>query len=50
MTPILECGNLSKSYGHTVALCNVDLKVEAGGVVGLLGPNGSDDGGDPRRR
>lgn len=41
MAYILECGNLSKSYGQTVALCNVDLKVEAGGVVGLLGPNGS---------
>ena len=38
---ILECGGLSKSYGKSVALCNVDLKVEAGGVVGLLGPNGS---------
>ncbi len=41
MEYILECGGLSKSYGKTVALCNVDLKIEAGGVVGLLGPNGS---------
>ncbi len=41
MSLILECGNLSKTYGKTVALCNVDLKVESGGVVGLLGPNGS---------
>ena len=41
MTPILECGKLCKSYGNTVALSNIDLKVEAGGVVGLLGPNGS---------
>ena len=41
MSFILECGNLSKAYGQTVALCNVDLKIEAGGVVGLLGPNGS---------
>ncbi len=41
MSLILECGNLCKAYGQTVALCNVNLKVEAGGVVGLLGPNGS---------
>lgn len=41
MATILECGNLSKSYGNTVALANVNLKVESGGIVGLLGPNGS---------
>ncbi len=41
MSVILECGNLSKSYGSSVALCNVNLRVEAGGIVGLLGPNGS---------
>ncbi len=41
MAHILECGNLSKAYGQTVALCNVNLSVEEGGVVGLLGPNGS---------
>ena len=41
MSLILECGSLSKTYGQTVALCNVNLRVESGGVVGLLGPNGS---------
>lgn len=41
MEPILECRNLSLSYGVNPALCNVDLKIEAGGIVGLLGPNGS---------
>ena len=41
MEPILECRNLSLSYGANPALCNVDLKIEAGGIVGLLGPNGS---------
>ncbi len=38
---ILDCRDLFKSYGQTVALQNVDLKVRAGGIVGLLGPNGS---------
>ena len=41
MEPILECRNLSLSYGANPALCNVDLRIEAGGIVGLLGPNGS---------
>lgn len=39
--PILECRGLSKRYGRIQALDNVDLKVEPGRVVGLLGPNGS---------
>ncbi len=38
---ILECENLTKRYGNTVALDGVELHVEAGGIVGLLGPNGS---------
>ena len=39
--PIFECCNLTKSYGSTVALYNVNLSVEPGRIVGLLGPNGS---------
>lgn len=39
--PILECRALSKSYGRTQALDSVNLKIEPGRVVGLLGPNGS---------
>jgi ABC-2 type transport system ATP-binding protein len=38
---ILECENLCKVYGNTVALSNVNLSIESGGIVGLLGPNGS---------
>lgn len=38
---IFECRNLSKSYSGTVALKNVNLAVESGRIVGLLGPNGS---------
>ena len=40
-TPALECRQLSKIYGGTRALDTVDLTVERGRIVGLLGPNGS---------
>ena len=36
---LLECRNLSKSYGKKQALKNVYLKISAGKIVGLLGPN-----------
>ena len=39
--PILECRELSKRFGKTVALDNVNLSLEPGRVIGLLGPNGS---------
>lgn len=38
---ILECSNLCKNYGRHAALRNVNLKLERGHIVGLLGPNGS---------
>lgn len=38
---ILQCKNLSKKYGATEALKSIDLELEAGRIVGLLGPNGS---------
>lgn len=38
---ILECKNLSKRYGKVSALEDVNLVIEPGRVVGLLGPNGS---------
>jgi ABC-2 type transport system ATP-binding protein len=38
---VLAINNLSKSYGKVKALDNLNLKIEAGNVYGLLGPNGS---------
>ena len=41
MSTILECRALKKRYGTKEALCGVDLTLETGRIVGLLGPNGS---------
>ncbi|HUQ11575.1 MAG TPA: ABC transporter ATP-binding protein [Steroidobacteraceae bacterium] len=41
MTAVIEARGLAKSYGSTRALAGVDLNVQAGRVVGLIGPNGS---------
>jgi len=41
MNTILECKNLSKSFGTTKALDDINLTIEKGRIVGLLGPNGS---------
>ena len=38
---ILQCRDLSKSYGGKMALDHVNLEVFSGRIVGLLGPNGS---------
>lgn len=40
MAPILECKSLMKTYSGKMALCGVDLSLEKGKIVGLLGPNG----------
>src|SRR5512140_3737712 len=37
----IEARGLRKSFGTTVALDNVDLRVEEGRIVGLVGPNGA---------
>lgn len=41
MENILSCKGLTKCYGKTTALNQVDFNVERGKIVGLLGANGS---------
>jgi len=41
MTAIIEARGLSKHYGSTQALRGVDLNIQPGRIVGLIGPNGS---------
>ena len=41
MTELLNCTGLSKAYGKKRALDHVDLHLEPGKIIGLLGPNGS---------
>jgi len=41
MEAILEARGLTKRYGATLALNNVDITLPKGKIVGLLGPNGS---------
>lgn len=42
MNPILECYGLTKSYNKIYsALNNLNLSLERGQIIGLLGPNGS---------
>ena len=38
---LLKCVNLSKSYGRLDALDGINLSIESGKIIGLLGPNGS---------
>ena len=41
MSQVLNCVNLTKTYGQICALNHVNLTLESGKIVGLLGPNGS---------
>jgi ABC-2 type transport system ATP-binding protein len=41
MSEILNCNSISKNYGTTWALNNLNLTLESGKIIGLLGPNGS---------
>ena len=38
---LLECKGVTKNYGSTTALSNVNLSIGKGRIVGLLGPNAS---------
>ncbi len=39
--PLLELNGLTKFFGKLAALEDIDLKVEEGEVLGIVGPNGS---------
>ncbi|MCU6501508.1 ABC transporter ATP-binding protein [Rugamonas sp. A1-17] len=41
MSAVITAGNLSKTYGKQAALNGATFTVEAGRIVGLIGPNGS---------
>ena len=41
MGELLHISGLSKKYGTVLALDKIDLTIQPGKVVGLLGPNGS---------
>ena len=41
MSELLKCTNLTKEYSDVVALNNINLSIESGKIIGLLGPNGS---------
>jgi len=38
---VIETAGLSKRFGDTLAVDELTLRIEAGEVVGFLGPNGS---------
>lgn len=40
-SPLLECKNLNKSFGHTTVLKDINLEIPRGKIVGLLGRNGA---------
>lgn len=41
MSELIRCEHLTKNFGGLVALNGIDLTIESGKIVGLLGPNGS---------
>lgn len=41
MSTLLECKNLTKRYGSFTAIDHINLAIESGHIIGLLGPNGS---------
>ncbi len=41
MSELIWCKDLTKSYGSVIALNSINLTLESGKIIGLLGPNGS---------
>ncbi len=39
--PVLRALELNKSFGTVTAVCGINLDIEAGAVVGLVGPDGA---------
>jgi len=38
---LLELENITKRFGGLVAVASVSLEIEAGELIGIVGPNGS---------
>ncbi len=41
MSTLIECKDLTKTFGKKTAVDHVNLCIESGHIIGLLGPNGS---------
>jgi molybdopterin-binding protein len=41
MTPLVELKNLTKAFGNRTVLDNINVQIEEGEMLALLGPNGS---------
>ncbi|MDD3478493.1 MAG: ABC transporter ATP-binding protein [Candidatus Izemoplasmatales bacterium] len=41
MTPLVECVDVTKKYNTLLAVDHINLSLERGKIIGLLGPNGS---------
>ena len=38
--PTIEVNNLTKKFKNTLAVKNINFKINKGSIIGLLGPNG----------
>ena len=41
MMKLVECINLNKNYGNKKVLKDINLTIESGKIIGLLGKNGT---------
>jgi len=41
MSPLVQCAKVTKRFGRFTAVRDVDLSVDPGEIVGLLGANGA---------
>ena len=41
MTVVIEAKNLTRRFGHFTAVDHISFRMQAGEVIGYLGPNGS---------